>query len=123
MDDFLEFDLVGAPIAPQFGHGYNGRLSLHNPKLMLDVVYTAHNSFSNESGGNEVSFEDQWFYGRLKERGAKLPSEEVARKFAVETIYYERPLGYHQPQRWQHDHIKQITKWCPEVGLLMGRRF
>ena len=59
----------------------------------------AHNSFSNESGGNDVSFEDQWFYSRLKERGANLPSE-VARTFAVETIYYERPLGYHQPQRW-----------------------
>ena len=37
VDDFLEFDLAGAPIAPQFGRGYNGGLSLRNPKLMLDV--------------------------------------------------------------------------------------
>ncbi|EOO00256.1 putative formate dehydrogenase protein [Phaeoacremonium minimum UCRPA7] len=124
VDDFLEFDLLGAPIAAQFGHGYNGGLSLRNPKLMLQVARAAHSSFGSEGGGNEVGFEDQWFYGKLKALPeANLPSEDVAKTFAVETIYYEKPLGYHQPERWQHDHMEQIKEWCPEVGMLMGRRF
>jgi hypothetical protein len=44
----------------------------------------------------------------------KLPTPEEAMKFAVETIWYERPLGYHQVASWQWDRVKEIDEWCPE---------
>ena len=119
VDDFLQYDMVGAPIAPHIGKGYNGGLSLRNPKLFLDVAKDPERQFINEA----EEFEDQWFFVRLTEKGAHLPSADVAKTFAVETMYYERPLGYHQPTRWQKENMEQIGKWCPEVGMLTGARF
>lgn len=195
IDDFLEWDLVGAPVAPQYGVGYNGGLSLRNPKLVLEVVRDPANDFARDSAdevvveapkkveeppkkeeqpkkeeppkkqeppkkaespskappkkeaelrpgegrgdgpatkreeGKEASppakkpawmkFEDQWMYMKLKERGAHLPDQEVAMTFAVETVFYDKPLGYHQPFRWLTDYQrKQAMEWCPEIGML-----
>ncbi|TID00061.1 hypothetical protein CH35J_005113 [Colletotrichum higginsianum] len=116
MEDFLEWDLVGAPITV-YGIGYNGGLSLRNPRLMLDIV----NDPSVSLGPRD--YEDQWFYARAQERGAHLPNTEQALKFAVETTYYKTPLGYHRPKPFQGEHWDEITEWCPEVGLLWGHRF
>ncbi|KAK2052366.1 hypothetical protein LY76DRAFT_583562 [Colletotrichum caudatum] len=114
VEDFLHWDLIGAPIASHLGQGYNGGLSLRNPKLMHEI--TTDTSATLGPG----DFEDQWFNARVKEHNGNLPSPEEAMKFAVESIYYERPLGYHQPVRWQKDNLQQIYEWCPEIGLLQG---
>ncbi|WDK21176.1 hypothetical protein CGRA01v4_12465 [Colletotrichum graminicola] len=114
VEDFLHWDLIGAPIAPQYGQGYNGGLSLRNPKLMYDVV-TGPDAIRGSGDLN-----DQWFYKRFRERNGSLPSAEEARKFAVETIYFKRPLGYHQPARWQKDNLQKMAEWFPEIGLLQG---
>ena len=86
-------------------------------------------NFMNETKGKggppDVEFEDQWFYKKMMEMpplddgtpGANLPPVDVAQTFAVETIMYEHPLGYHQPQRWQPDNIAKIEEWWPEVRL------
>lgn len=116
VDDYFEYDYVGAPIAPMYGQGYNGGLSLRNPAAFLNV--TREVDFA--ASGHE--FEDQFFYQELKRRGAAMPAVEVAKTFAVETIYYETPLGYHQPQRWQAQRMGEIEQWCPEVKMLIGRR-
>lgn len=179
VDDFLEWDLIGAPVAAQYGVGYNGGLSLRNPKLVLEVVRDPANDFARDSAdevvvgeapekekekekeaepvkaagpegdaepkeeGSEHSpaegqvtrrdddgkpppkkpqwmkFEDQWLYMKLKERGAHLPDQEVAMTFAVETVYYDKPLGYHQPFRWLTNYQKKAAmQWCPEIGML-----
>lgn len=116
VESFFDYDFLGAPIASAYGQGYNGGLSLRNPKLFLEITQTSDFKTSGDS------FEDQWFYKEVKKRGGALPVEDVAKTFSVETIYYERPLGYHQPQRWQKDHMSQIENWCPEVKMLIGRR-
>ncbi|KAK0747728.1 hypothetical protein B0T21DRAFT_398024 [Apiosordaria backusii] len=124
VDDFVKWDFVGAPINRTYGEGYNGGLSLRNPRLFLEVVKEV-----NYTQG----FEDQWFYKRLKERResgdyrVRLPGVEEAGRFAVETLWGERPLGYHQPQRWWRgkedgERMREIEEWCPEVGMLIGRR-
>ncbi|KAI3399237.1 hypothetical protein diail_7398 [Diaporthe ilicicola] len=160
VDDFLEWDLVGAPVAAEYGVGYNGGLALRNPRLVLEVVRDPANDFEKDSavaaaaedllaeinkeeakdvgpdgllqGRDEedkparpakpppwMKFEDQWMYMKLKERGARLPDEKVAMTFAVETVYYDKPLGYHQPFRWLTDYQKkEAMKWCPEIGML-----
>ncbi|KAK4231215.1 hypothetical protein QBC38DRAFT_467170 [Podospora fimiseda] len=120
VDDFLKWDFIGAPIASRYGQGYNGGLSLRNPRLFLEII--------KETGGmqGKVEFEDQWFFKQAKkldaERGVMLPNADEAKKFSVETIYYERPFGYHQPMRWQKDNMTDIESWCPEVRMLIGRR-
>lgn len=116
VEDYFKYDLVGAPIAEQYGHGFNGGLSVRNPRVFLNVT----RSVDFATSGHE--FEDQYFYAELKKAGAELPTVEAAMTFAVETIYYETPLGYHQPQRWQAAKMANIEEWCPEVKLLIGRR-
>ncbi|GAM88318.1 hypothetical protein ANO11243_063510 [Dothideomycetidae sp. 11243] len=112
LDDFLEWDLIGAPINPIYGQGYNGGLSLRNTKMMLNI--TRANSIDEK-------FEDQWFYHQAMALGAKLPPVEVASRFSVETVWAEEPLGYHQPHRWwQGDQIAMIESWCPETLLIKG---
>ena len=56
----------------------------------------------------------------LDDEGAiNLPSMEIARTFAVETIDYPNPLGVHQVHRWlkESDHILSLDEWCPEWKL------
>jgi hypothetical protein len=134
VEDILQYDFVGAPIDvptdPSFGHGegYNGGFSLRNRSMMLDIV----NKFSWEAEKKEgiislegcvtqrpcLKFEDQWFYHKMKEiPGARLPTKEVAATFAVETVWYDTPLGYHQVERWNSARMDQVAEWCPEYKM------
>lgn len=118
IDDYLQYDFIGAPIDPSRGRGYNGGLSLRNPQIMLAITQAE----SNE--GNE--WEDRWFFNMLESRleeGVVLPSVEVAKTFAVETMFYETPLGYHQAFRWLPEEYKSaIEAWCPEIGMAGQKR-
>jgi hypothetical protein len=53
------------------------------------------------------------------EGAINLPSLEVARTFAVETIDYPHPLGVHQVHRWLKEEEQQLSldEWCPEYKL------
>ncbi|TVY82983.1 hypothetical protein LSUE1_G003131 [Lachnellula suecica] len=134
MDDFLQYDFVGAPIdvpvggTAGHGEGFNGGLSLRNRSMTLDIV----NKFSWQGEKDEgkinqdpcvtkvpcLKFEDQWFYSKMKEiEGVSLPSQDVAATFAVETVWYDNPLGYHQVQRWNADKMDQVAQWCPEYKM------
>jgi len=59
VEDFFEWDLIGAPIVPIYGQGYNGGLSLRKRSTMLRIVdkYDWH-----EATGMRP--EDQWFYAK-----------------------------------------------------------
>jgi len=123
LEDFLEWDFVGAPIneelLPGFS-GFNGGLSLRNRTLTLSIVEEWDFEEEKEAGG--IVFEDQWFFAKMKERRRRgedvyLPSIEEAQSFSVETIWVERPLGYHQVGRWQADKMGEVLKWCPEYAL------
>ncbi|KAJ4388190.1 hypothetical protein N0V93_008797 [Gnomoniopsis smithogilvyi] len=116
VDNYFMYDFVGAPIDAKYGQGYNGGLSIRNPRLFLEVVKETDFLTSG------AEFEDQFFYKKLKEKNAEMPAEEIAKRFSVETVYYETPLGYHQPQRWQANNMRAIETWCPEVKMLIGRR-
>ncbi|KAH6677560.1 hypothetical protein B0J14DRAFT_433029, partial [Halenospora varia] len=111
VEDFLEYDFVGAPIdeARHLGVGYNGGLSLRNRKKCLEITQT-HNWQEERHGDHDhgnVDYEDQWFSKKMREmNNTRLPKQEVAKKFAVETIWYDKPLGYHQPNVWQPTHME-----------------
>jgi hypothetical protein len=116
IDEFLEWDFVGAPIDERYGKGYNGGFSLRNPALFLEITETV----DWEATG--AIWEDQWFYQQLEKKNAKLPNVEVAKPFAVETIYFDEPIGYHQVWRFQEEKMGQIEEYCPEVKLMGERR-
>jgi hypothetical protein len=131
VDDFLEYDLIGAPIDARYGKGYNGGLSLRSREMVLRVI----GLWDFGAGGEQ--FEDQWFFARMAQLAedmelagelgveVRLPDEATAARFAVETIWTEgaRPLGFHQPHRWQGGHMEQIMDYCPEVGMIAGSTF
>jgi hypothetical protein len=61
VEDFFEWDLIGAPIDPQFGIGYNGGLSLRKRSTMLRVL----DEFDwHGPEGSHHDAEDQWFFAR-----------------------------------------------------------
>ncbi|PQE05039.1 hypothetical protein CJF30_00004838 [Rutstroemia sp. NJR-2017a BBW] len=102
VEEFFEYDFIGAPIDPQYGAGYNGGLSMRSRKTTLRVL----EAFDWLKGNRWA--EDQWFYSKLRElqeqdieegieNGINLPSMEIARTFAVETIDHPYPLGMWTP--------------------------
>ena len=83
IEDFLEYDFIGAPIANIPGC-MNGGLSIRNPEMM----YITCVNYKYDHSCNE----DVWFCNHLK---GNLPTKEVAQKFSVETIFGLGSLGYH----------------------------
>ncbi len=123
VEDFLMYDFVGAPVdeARGLGMGYNGGLSIRNRTKCLEIVNNYDwqvERHGDHSAGN-VDYEDQWFSKKMRElpTGSNLPPPEVAMRFSVETMWYDKPLGYHQPNVWQKDHMEEIYKWCPEYRM------
>jgi hypothetical protein len=86
IEDFLEWDYVGAPWKFQH-HGGNGGLSIRNPKVMHEIC-------KNNRYSLGMAYEDVWFcnimYGKYD-----LAPRTVCEKFSVETIYRLGTLGYH----------------------------
>lgn len=121
-DDFLEWDYLGAPILPGMGSGYNGGLSIRNPRIFLQIAMT--HDFETETRG-ENAFEDQWFYHKIKDiPDVKLPDAEVAKWFSTETTFNPHSLGFHQPRRWlKKEQADEAQKWCPEIGMMINSRF
>ena len=135
VDDFLQYDFIGAPVDEErgLGMGYNGGLSLRNRTKCLEIVNTY--SWQTERHGDHsqgnVDYEDQWFSKKMRELpagldgrpGANLPSLEVAMRFSVETMWYDKPLGYHQPNVWQSAHMDEVYSWCPEYRMCTKETF
>lgn len=136
VDDFMDYDLVGAPIDARLGGGFDGGLSLRNRELVLRVLERW--DFAADSGDadapREWGLEDQWLLARMRELGedvelagelgltVQLPDQATAERLVVETIWVDglRPLGFHQPHRWQSEHMDEIMAYCPEVGMIAG---
>jgi len=87
IDEFLEWDYVGAPWKFH-DHGGNGGLSLRDTKAMLKVI---DNFVWDTSQGNE----DVWFCNKLKQLGLNLAPRDVCARFSVESIFQLGTLGCH----------------------------
>jgi len=90
IDEFISYNYVGAPWI-RYREGKivgNGGLSFRKKSRMLEIT----NQFSDE----EITMEDIYFCKYLKDED--IAPYDVAKKFSVEDIYYENPLGLHQPK-------------------------
>ena len=99
IDEFLEYDFIGAPIDPVRNFPFpamNGGLSLRTPKAMIECLDKKHISTTKYANHNE----DIYFSYTLKELGFNIPDFETARKFSVETIYGLGSLGIHAANKY-----------------------
>lgn len=93
IEEFLEYDYVGAPWKFQ-EHGGNGGLSLRSKTAMLKCIV-------KQPWKSSLGYEDVYFCNLLKGMtNLKLAPREVCEKFSCESIYAEGSLGYHAIQKY-----------------------
>lgn len=94
IEEFFEYDFIGAPLKHIPFPTMNGGFSLRSKEAMIKCINET--QYDYEVHGNE----DIYFCDQLKKLGGKLPTQEVASKFSVETIYGLGSLGYHAIEKW-----------------------
>lgn len=77
--------------------------------------------------------EDEWFGKSIANmRGLKVASGEDSKRFSVEEVFHEKPMGYHvrdfgggrlaEPVWKNHEQRKKILNYCPEVAIIMDMK-
>lgn len=93
VDDFLQYDYIGAPWPRSFKNVFvgNGGLSLRNVKKMIIILKKIPYNHMNE---------DVYFCNSAKRLHLNIPNREVAMRFSVERFYYGNhiPTGVHKPK-------------------------
>lgn len=151
VEDFFEYDFVGAPIREGMGPGMNGGLSLRKRETMLRIV----NEFEWEKVGNPGrKFEDMWFYDRfvlyfspmiheftdtfrslleIRQREIDEPwrrpenvSEIRIPDMEVARMFSVESIDFPHPlgvhQVGRFLDAKSLDDWCPEYKLCSGDR-
>jgi Protein of unknown function (DUF5672) len=122
IDDWVNrgYDWAGAPWTDE-GKGGNGGLSLRHVPPIVKLLQNANNTRPPNVG---EAFEDFWLSTRLP----NVPPGRDLMSFSVESLYYERPLGYHlrgsgvllDPLIWGNKTRKrQIFDYCPEIKIVL----
>ena len=117
VDDFLEYDYVGAPwdirwMDMDIG---NGGLSLRNVFRMWMISRQCSRTVTTPYGDRFLGNEDIFFSWHLKQSQAYLPSVDIAKRFSIETVWYEDPCGIHQP------HIAKFPSYDAFIALFKKR--
>lgn len=91
LNDFLEWDWIGAPWSTDSTFGGNGGLSLRKVSKILEVLAKD----TRKVGDPEL--EDLWLSNRLVSlKGAQMANASVSKTFSVEAnVWDDAPLGYH----------------------------
>ncbi|CAF1040320.1 unnamed protein product [Rotaria sordida] len=115
--DYLSYDYIGAPWDPSwFKYSKtnlvgNGGFSLRSRSKILALLALV-------SYHRKVP-EDVWYAVNLHRVNAKIAPVAVAKTFAVETVYYERPMGVHLSILSCQMRSKLIQT-CPEALMIMS---
>jgi hypothetical protein len=92
IDEFLEWDYVGAPWKFQ-DKGGNGGFSLRNPKKCLSLIQKREWNIS-------YGYEDVFYSNHLHEVGGLVAPRNVCSKFSCETIFQLGTFGIHAIESW-----------------------
>ncbi|KAL8833363.1 MAG: hypothetical protein Q9170_004316 [Blastenia crenularia] len=121
LNDWLDYDWVGAPWNRAGRFGGNGGLSMRKVSSIITVL-------QNQIRIPHSEPEDVWLSVRLGHlTGAKLANGTIANEFSVENTYAERPMGYHlghsgrgNPAAYLGTPEKRQKIWdyCPEIKML-----
>lgn len=111
LNDFLEWDWIGAPWSPTATHGGNGGLSLRKVSRILKVLE------HQRRQENDGALEDLWLTERLHYlEGSHMPNATISKTFSVESVWDDAPLGYHVG--WLGVHHEQVG--LPRLFSLIG---
>jgi len=94
INEFMEYDYIGAPWPHKNNRIGNGGLSLRRRTEMISAI----NNQSCISVENEDEFFSRWIY--RDGSTSIVPSYETALSFSVENIYHPNSLGAHQLFKW-----------------------
>ncbi|KAL8806312.1 MAG: hypothetical protein Q9182_001459 [Xanthomendoza sp. 2 TL-2023] len=121
LNDWLDYDWVGAPWNRGGRFGGNGGLSMRKVSSIITVLQNQIRIPNSEP-------EDVWLSIRLGHlTGAKLANGTISNEFSVENTYTERPMGYHlghsgrgNPAAYLGTPEKREKIWdyCPEIKML-----
>ncbi|KAF3936142.1 hypothetical protein ABW19_dt0200930 [Dactylella cylindrospora] len=125
LNDWLEYDWVGAPWNLNDNFGGNGGLSLRKISKIRQVL-----SFQERIENTDP--EDLWLIKRI----GLLPNANMANattesQFSVENVWHESPMGFHLgwsgarlPEGvWDsEDQRKRVYEYCPEIKMIMKMR-
>ncbi|KAI4090030.1 MAG: hypothetical protein LQ344_004960 [Seirophora lacunosa] len=118
VNDWLEYDWVGAPWGLEDRFGGNGALSLRRVSGVKQVLRF-------QSRLNDSIPSDRWLsmrMGLLPDANMAPASKEA--EFSVENIWHEKPMGYRvdnilPDSVWgDMNKRKQIYQYCPEVKII-----
>ena len=112
IQEFLEYDYVGAPW--KSGIIGNGGLSFRKKSRMLAVI----------SAVVQFNVNEDVYFSTQPVIPLKKPTFEMAKRFAVETVFYPSPFGIHAP--WKHltpYQMEQLTKKYPAIHELIHLQF
>jgi hypothetical protein len=116
--DFLQYDYIGAPwdfpwfpFTRQYSVG-NGGFSLRTRSKTLALLALI--------PYDKNTPEDVWYAQNMHRVNGSIPSVEIAKTFAVESVYYERPLGVHRFP-WDCGFRTKLAETCPESMLIMPK--
>ncbi|KAK6542848.1 hypothetical protein TWF694_006787 [Orbilia ellipsospora] len=125
INDWLEYDWVGAPWSLNDKFGGNGGLSLRKISKIRQVLLF-------QERIPETETEDQWLIKRIGLLpGANMANARKESEFSVESVWHQSPMGYHLTLKadelptgvWANqDRRKQIYDYCPEIKMIMKMR-
>jgi hypothetical protein len=101
IEEFLEWDYIGAPIK-NVPDVQNGGLSLRSKSVMLNIL-------KNTNFAANYTTEDTFFCRNIKRFG-KLAPNNIARQFSVETIFALGSLGYHAINKYLNNNQCKTIK-------------
>lgn len=93
IDEFLDYDFIGAPLYHIPFPAMNGGFSLRSKSIMKKIL----NEFPYRL---EFGNEDVYFCNNILRVFGKLPTFEKAKLFSVETIFSLGSLGVHAIEKW-----------------------
>ncbi|KAL8675558.1 MAG: hypothetical protein Q9168_000070 [Polycauliona sp. 1 TL-2023] len=121
LNDWLDYDWVGAPWNRNGRYGGNGGLSMRKVSSIITVL-------KNQIRIPNSEPEDVWLSTRLGHlTNGKLANGTISNEFSVENTYTERPMGYHlghsgrgNPAAYlgTPDKREKIWDYCPEIKML-----
>lgn len=91
LEDYLDYDFIGAPwnLCKSKIQSGNGGFSLRKKSIIVKIL--------KQNLNKKINLNEDIFFGKeLIKINAKLPSIDISKKFAVETIYYDNPIAVHK---------------------------
>jgi hypothetical protein len=113
--DFLQYDYIGGPWVGswyRYDENYlvgNGGFSLRTRSKILALLAILKY--------NDSVPEDVWYSQNLHRVNGLIPSIDIAKTFAVESLYYDRPVGVHHFP-WSCEFFINLSETCPDVMLI-----